>query len=315
MKFGASLKKLIFAATLLVLAVSGLALPAPARAQDNGNSGIVLDSLRIDIWPEYDKPSVLVIYHITLAPETTLPASMSVRIPAAVGQPFAVAIQEPNGLYNLPYEVKTSGEWEDITFITTLAEVRIEYYDPTLVKNGKARNFTFNWPGDYAVNNLSLQVQQPGGATGMVIKPDMGSGAQGEDGLTYYSYLAGKVNAGTTFAVSIAYGKDSDELTSAGQFQAVQPDQPVSESTTGRVTFSQMLPFVLGGAGLLLIAAGVFWYFRSGGAAQPEPGRRRHAHKVEAGDENPSDSMFCHQCGKKSGPGDVFCRSCGTKLK
>jgi hypothetical protein len=238
MKIRPTLKVILFVALLLVIAFSGLALPRPARAQDSSGD-VLLEALRIDIWPEYDKPSVLVIYHITLSDQTALPASMKIRIPAAVGEPFAVAIQEPNGLFNLSYETKTSGAWEEITFITTVADVRIEYYDPSLTKNSAARSFTYTWAGDYTVNNLSLQVQQPGGATNMQIKPDMGSGSQADDGLTYFSYLAGKVNAGTTFDVKIAYDKASDELTSAGAFQQVTPSQPIDDSTPGRVTMGQ----------------------------------------------------------------------------
>ena len=47
--------------------VISLLLPLAAAAQ----SPVTFSSLQIQIWPEYDKPGVLVIYQITLSPSTT----------------------------------------------------------------------------------------------------------------------------------------------------------------------------------------------------------------------------------------------------
>lgn len=315
MRIGATNKKPLSSILFLLLAFSILCAPLTASAQ--AGDAIVIEMMRVDIWPEYDRPSVLVILHITLSAETTLPTDLAIRLPAAVGEPHAVAMQDPNGLYNLNYEINKAGEWEEILFQTPVPDVRIEYYDPGLVKNGAARSYTFNWPGDYTINNLSLQVQQPAGAANVTIKPAMGAGVQAEDGLTYYTYLAGKADAGTTFAVSMTYDKESDTLTSEGQFQTVEPSQPINEGTSGRVNLGQVLPWALGGIGVLLIAAGIFWFFRPGRSLETAP-QRHHARRVvqaKPNDELRQDGVFCHQCGKRAAEGDAFCRACGTKLR
>ncbi len=306
---GATIQKITTAILVLLIALTIYA--APVSAQEP----VQIEAMRVDIWPEYDRPSVLVIYHITLSSETTLPANLSIRLPAQVGEPHAVAMSDPTGLYNLNYEIEPAGAWKKITFTTPIPDVRIEYYDPALDKNGATRSFTFSWPGDYTVNNLLLTVQQPAGATNMGLKPNMGSSTQGEDGLTYYSLVAGKVNAGTTFDLTVGYDKQDDTLTSESQFQPASPSQPLNETTAGRVNPSQVLPWALGGAGLLLIAAGFFWYFKTGRIAS-EPSRPRHGRKDSEGQaESRTESAFCHQCGKKAAPGDTFCRTCGSKLK
>jgi hypothetical protein len=320
MRLGTSIQNSISTAFFLLIIIALLCIPAAVQAQ--AASPVVIETMRVDIWPEYDQPSVLVIYHISLSAQTTFPANLVIRLPAAVGTPHAVAMQDPNGLYNINYEINSAGQWEEITFQTPVPDVRIEFYDPTLAKTGKARSYTFNWPGDYAINNLSLLVQQPVGATNLVLKPDMGNGTQGDDGLTYFTYLAGKVNSGTTFSVNLAYQKPDDTL-STSQLQAVKPSQPINENTAGRVTLGQALPWALGGFGVLLIAAGVFWFFRPGRALQPSAQRQRHGRKPGADSpEEPTalaggrqDGVFCHQCGKRAAAGDVFCRTCGTKLR
>ncbi|MEK6220761.1 MAG: hypothetical protein N2D54_00755, partial [Chloroflexota bacterium] len=48
-------------------------------------------SVVVQLWPEYDRQEVLVIYSITLADDTQLPAQITVNIPIAAVVPTAVA--------------------------------------------------------------------------------------------------------------------------------------------------------------------------------------------------------------------------------
>jgi hypothetical protein len=306
-----ALRKITILALLLILLLS----PVPSAAA-LAQESVILESMQVDIWPEYDQPSVLIIYHIKLSPQTSLPASLSLRIPAEVGSPYAVAMQDPAGLYNLDYKMNAAGEWIEISFTTPVPDVRIEYYDPNLVITGDERSYVYRWPGDYQVQNFSLTVQQPPTATDMMFKPALGEGSPGEDGLTYYNYLVGPVDAGTTFDLSVSYNKPDDQLTSASQFQPAQPQEPVNVTTDGRIAFNQVLPWGLAGLSLLLILTGSIWYWRAGRTSQPANGRPRHARKAaSSSDGEESGAIFCHQCGKKAGAGDLFCRACGTKLK
>ena len=81
----------------------GARQPSPVSAQQSASP--VFENVQVDVWPEYDQPAVLVIYHITISTQVTLPANLSIRIPAAAGKPFAVAMQDSNGLYNLNYDL------------------------------------------------------------------------------------------------------------------------------------------------------------------------------------------------------------------
>jgi len=301
--------KPIISAVLLTLLLITVPV-APIQAQDE----ILIENMQVSIWPEYDRPSLLIIYHISLSPQTSLPASLSLRIPADAGRPHAVAMQDPAGLYNLDYEMSAAGDWIEINFTTPMPDVRLEYYDPQIDTNQPERNFTFRWPGDYDVENLSLQIQQPPTATNMVFKPVLGSGRPGNDGLTYYNYVVGQVDAETTFELVVSYDKPDDQLTSANQFQPVQPQDPVNLATARRITIDQVLPWALGGLSLLLISVGGIWLWRTGRPPQPSQTRPRHARKEGQPAQANGEAIFCRQCGKKAGQGDLFCRACGTKL-
>jgi len=296
----------------------GAGQPSPVLAQQSANP--VFENVQVDVWPEYDQPAVLVIYHITISTQVTLPANLSIRIPAAAGKPFAVAMSDTNGLYNINYDLGAAGDWITVNFTAPVPDVRVEFYDPSLTIKGNQRDYTFRWPADYTVNNLLVSVQQPPTATGVTFRPEIGAGTQGSDGLTYYNVNAGKVDAGTEFDLALTYQKANDSLTSAEEFAPAQPNQPINQNTPGRIIPQQLLPWIIGGLGALLIAAGAIWYWRTGHAPAVafEAGKRRHGSRPTSAvspAEPDGDGIFCHNCGKKAGAGDVFCRACGSKLR
>ncbi len=284
----------------------------PAFAQDE----IKLSNLEVDLWPEYDRPSVLVIYRITLPPTISLPVDLTFRIPAAAGDPSAVALRQmtpegDSGLFTIPYQRQVVGEWGMITITATVPEIQLEYYDPDLVKQDDARQFEYRWPGDYAIDALILQVQQPLGASEMVISPASDPGVSGNDGLVYYNKQVGSLAAGQTFSLTVNYNKASDDLTAANL--QVQPSAPVSV-TPGQNSLMTLLPWALGILGVLLILGGVVWYRQSGRGKPGDRPRRRRATASREPEESTS-FIYCHQCGKRASPGDRFCRTCGTKLR
>lgn len=298
--------------------------PSLVRAQQ----ALTLPDVEVDLWPEYDRPSMLVIYHLTLPSDVTLPAQLSLRIPAASGEPNAVASRQPdNTLLTVPYEREVQGDWAVITFNATTTAMQVEYYDPGLAIEGSQRTYAYTWPGDYAVTTLILQVQRPVDVGEMSISPRLGNPSTGADGLTYYASNFGTVPAGETFQVEISYQKSSDTL-SASQV-AVQPSGPVGPETPGRASGMEDVPWlwVLAGLGALLMVAGLFWYWKTGQAARASTGpagrsregrnrgRASTAARRETGEASEGERIYCPQCGKRAAPGDRFCRTCGAPLR
>ena len=287
-----------------------------------GQGGTTIATVEVDLWPEYDRPEMLVIYRIELSPDVVLPVDLSIQIPAAAGPPNAVAVRDPNGaLLNAPYEREVDGEWSSISLTASMTEIQIEYYDPTLEQNGAERNYVFTWRGDYPTISLLVQFQQPFDARQVEIFPQAATTTPGSDGLTYHTIDLGPQAVGTGDSVSITYLKDSNALT-VEQFQ-VQPNAPISGSTSGRVNILDILPWALGALGVILVGGGVWWYLQTGRekptatrrsrgqrASQPRPSRMAEP-SLGSGDTG----VYCHQCGKRAEAGDRFCRSCGTKLR
>ncbi|MBI4770968.1 MAG: hypothetical protein HY784_11320, partial [Chloroflexi bacterium] len=188
----------------------------PAWAQ----SGVALSRLEVDLWPEYDRPGVLVLYRITLDPAVAVPAALKFRIPAVAGQPNAVAGKDASGaLLNIPYTTAAEADWLLLTFTSESRDIQIEYYDPGLKATGDLKTFTFNWLGDYAVSQLSVQVQQPAGASNLQTSPALSNQVVGGDGLTYLNGDVGAAPAGQTWTLSLSYQKSGAGLS----VQSVRP--------------------------------------------------------------------------------------------
>jgi hypothetical protein len=291
-----------------ILTILLLVLPLSVFAQQTPR----LSSLKVSLWPEYDQPTMLVIYTFTLSPDTQLPANITLRIPAATGAPNAVAVGPSFAeVGDTPYTRQVLGEWAEISFIATMPAVQFEYYDPGLVKEGSARQFVYQWTGEYAVESMVMEVQTPVNAADMRLTPNLGGGVRGTDGLVYYVSQIGSLNAGQTFQISLDYQKDDDILTA--QSLPIQPIHPISNTTSGRLNLGGPLPWFIGLLGLVLILGGGFWYYQSGQRGPlPKPKKRRGQRKeskLEAGGE-----VYCSQCGKRASSNDRFCRSCGTKI-
>ena len=280
----------------------------PAQAQ----SAVHLVSATVDIWPEYDQPAVLVIYHLTLPSDTTLPATLVLRIPAHADS-LAVAYVDPltSNLLNAPYVSSVQGSWVTLTITANSKNVQVEYYDD-LVKNGTARHIVYEWAGDYAVDTFIVALQQPVGATNLVTDPTLTQSVVGQDGFTYYQSTPQPLAMGQSFTLAADYQKATDALSTTGL--PVQPTQPLNASTSGRVTMSGALPWVLAVIGGALVVAGIvggFYMWKSGTRLSPVS-RKRH---IQSKQSSETVEVYCNQCGKRAQPGDVFCRTCGMRLQ
>lgn len=299
--------------SIFLLSLILLFVPLGIRAQQ----GITLSVVEVDLWPEFDRPTMLVIYHITLPAQVSLPVSMSLRIPAAVGTPNALASKQPDGaLVTVPYTQEADGDWSRLVFQATTSQVQVEYYDPGLQKSADQRHYEYTWPGDYAVDAFIIEVQQPTGATEMQVKPGTVSARQGDDNLKYYRMNVGALPSGQQFQITVDYKKSTDELSASSV--PVEPSGPLNDPNSGIASMTSVLPWFLGGVGLLLIVGGGVWYWRSGrqqASPQRELHRRNKPVESLATDSTEASNIYCHQCGKRAAPGDRFCRTCGTELR
>jgi len=299
---------------IFVLLLGLIILPSAAQAQ----GGTKLKSINIELWSEFDQPSMLVIQEFVLAESATLPAEVTLRLPKD-GHLIAVAFNSAGELLNAEFEgPKEQGDWQIVILTVRSRDPhRIEYYQP-LTREENKRQFSFQWFGDYSIQEFDLSVLIPLDSKNIITTPGLSGTNISQDGLHLIGSInGGKLKMGQSYEFQIEYTRESESVTSPTQAVDIQPSNPVGADTPGRVS-SDKLPWMIGGLGLGLIVIVLFAsYWRSGRSSAQSPetstgSRRRRQHGDE---EGKTGQIHCHECGTQARAGDRFCRTCGSKLR
>jgi hypothetical protein len=255
---------------MLVL-VSVILFSSAATAQIESR----LARLHVELWPEYDRPAVLVMVQGWLAEDAALPATVRLPMPARAGRPHAVAKRAPDGaLLMAQHTVDVKDDWAWVNLITDGGEVRLEYY-VDLATTDPARRYVFQWPGGLDVEQVSYVVMKPIGAKEFSVEPPPSSQSVGNDGLTYHLGDLGPRARNEPFSIAVAYTKTTPTLTAVPLRPSAPPvgQMPPGGRIPGRT------PSGSGGTNIWLLALmvvigaalGGFWVF----VASKRPKRKR----------------------------------------
>lgn len=288
----------------LSILLLGIFLVFPSLAFAQGE--ITLDKVDVQLWPEYDQPSMLVIFEFTADKNTSLPAQFTFHLPKDANV-IAAAFYDNGNLLNADYTpVTPDGDWQTLTITVDKATTyRFEYYEP-ISFNDRTRKFSYLWNADYAVKAFNIKVQEPMDTVSLTSEPALEKSQ--ENGVNVYLGKPVNLAAGEQFTLKLQYEKSSDALAvPASQVRTA----PIDETTSGRIPLNTYLPYILGGVGGILVVGGLLYYFLSNRERGQKPRRRSHA----PSETESSSAIHCHQCGTRAKSGDRFCRVCGTRLR
>lgn len=219
---------------------------------------VKLERLEVALWPEYDRPAMLVMYRARLAAGTALPAIVTLPIPTAA-EPHAVAKHAADGsLLVAPHSREVQGDWARIAITTDSLEVQLEYYADLTVE-GRRRRFRWAWPGGMEVAALAYEVQQPAGATGFTLTPAEASSGVHPDGLTYHHGDLGGVRPGQKLALDVAYEKGDRELSAAPQVSPSPAAAPAPAPRPAASGGEDTIGWVVGGIAGALVLGALAW--------------------------------------------------------
>lgn len=292
---------------VFVLLLGYLVSPSTAGAQ----GGIKLKSINIELWSEYDQPSMLVIHEFTLDEKTPLPAKVTLRFPRD-GNLVAVAYLDDTFINADFTQPESQGSWQIITLnVESYAPHRIEYYQP-LTRNGKERSFSFRWFGDYAVDEFIVIVQIPADSRNIATEPSLSNTSSSADGKHIVGFVTrNDLKMGQSNEFEITYEREAESVTRPSDSANIQPSEPIGPNTEGRVSIDN-LPWIIGGFGLALIGLALYFYWHS---TQVTERKSRRRHSGSRSDESGGGQAYCHECGARANAGDRFCRTCGSKLR
>ncbi len=313
---------------LLALVFYLVGLAGPLQAQDVPT----LANLEISVWPEYDRPEVLVIYRGMFAVDTPLPVPVEIYLPARVGQPSAVAwVNEGGQQFNQQFTTRVEGDWLVVSFELDTTRFQVEYYDLLSVDPAGQRQYTFSYTADYPINSLAVEFQVPPTADGYTLDPSADSVISGPTGLVYHLADASSLALGDGRSWTFTYKKASADLT-VSAFTQPAVSAPEASPAAEDADNSTVLVFFVAFVALIGVGAGAFWLGRrtqpAPEAASPtSPGQKRRGSGRGAGGETASRGqrqrltpagsegvLFCAQCGAELRPDSDYCHRCGTPV-
>jgi hypothetical protein len=318
---------------ILVVLVGLLMGPATVLAQ----SEITVSEMSVALWPEYDKPGVLVIYSGSLSPDVRLPVDITFSIPASAGKPSATAGVDDTGTYRYrQYQTVQEGDSLLVSYNLPYRRFQLEYYYDPLSGHGQGndKQFVYTYAADYAVDSFSLEVQEPGESEGFVIDPPADSQTV-EMQLPLNLIQVGPLAAGDEASVTVSYHKASTAL-SAEALGVPTPGSVEFEDAPRQGSGSQstLIIGIVAAGVIAIVIALVLWSRaqqkktslsrqarrkatrKTGG--KPAPQRVREP-ASGVGNRRSSDGNqitgYCHQCGRALKADEHFCPGCGTARK
>jgi hypothetical protein len=266
----------------------------------------IIDALDIEIWPDYDKPSVLVLLTGTLPGDTRLPAAVTLPLPEAAQLNAVARIDSKDG--NMKDDIFSSNDPPGtLTFTTPDLRFRVEYYLPYTV-NENRRSFDYTWLAVVSVNSFQLSVQRPTSASTLNTEPAAANVVRNMDGFDYHTFPRQALPAGQSFSLHVDYTMTT-ALLSATSLPAsntgIQPPAlPVAPRTGTGINWA-LVAIITGG---LLILAALVWQIAS---RRPASSIRK---PIDPGSAKKARARFCRNCGEPIDKGDRFCSGCGSEL-
>ncbi|NJN93982.1 MAG: zinc ribbon domain-containing protein [Anaerolineales bacterium] len=296
---------------------------------------IMLKSLEVELWPEFDRPETLVIYRAELAPTVTLPVEVTFRLPATVESMFVVAVERDGVLIQVnedAFKLERADDAMLLTFSTPVPRIQFEYYDASiLTKQGAERQLNFEVVASYPTEKALFQVQEPFQAEKFTLTPPASSTFTGTDGLTYAVVEIAGLARDETFTLTATYSRPTDTLSAqnlAGPTAEHAADLPAAaESPVAQPPANENLTLGYGLIGIgvtLLLGVAVYWLWSKKAApAKARPASRRPkrtAKPVEASAPVTSPAAgptrnFCYRCGVALREDANFCHSCGAERR
>lgn len=321
--------------TILSLIVLLLLIGAPAAG---AQSATRVSIMTIGVWPEYDKPGILVIYTGQLAPDVKLPVKLTFAIPAATGGPSSTAGIDLQGNYRyLQYQTATQGDKLLVSYTCPYSTFQFEYYWDPISGQGSDRKIDYAYTADYAIDSLTLEVQQPVGVTNLTLQPAATS-SDSHDNFTYQNFKVGALTAGQTANLAIAYTKTDGKL--SAEALGLPTPGAVSFEDAAKSGGSAGLPtstVILISVTIVAVAAVVGVYIwsnarnsrrpvatpvvvrkkkgRAGTAVSQGPARPAPPRPAASAARSAEAAVFCHQCGRGLKADDAFCPACGARRK
>jgi len=172
----------------------------------------LFEELDIAIWPEYDKPGVLVFMEGTIR-QDALPTTLEFRVPEEVGAVGALFSDDSDKVpFEVPVVQREDGKWAILGIPRGQQILRTGYYyDPFIFQVERAINYLLEF--NKSLDDFNVQIQEPLAAENFWIEDSTTQMSKDTiTGLNSYSLHLEGLAAGKQKLISFGYLNPSGQL-------------------------------------------------------------------------------------------------------
>lgn len=286
---------------------------SPGGAVAPGTPVPEISAMRLDIWPEFDDPRVLVIYDGLLAPETTTPTDFTFVVPPGAQIHMAGGIAADGGHVHADFQprMREDGLME-VAYRLEVPRFYMEfYYDP--FAGGEERSFVYPVRSPYPVDSLLVRVQEPLRAENFAVVPLPDQVVQDDRGMSYRVLRFADVAPNAENPITVSYRKSDREPSVAREAPGAPPPAPGDASPWRRAR-----TWILGTLAAAFFAIGFYRLLTTEPRAATGAPRGGSGRSTGSGAGRSSagraPARFCTECGHPAEPGHRYCGRCGQCL-
>ncbi len=320
-KTGAMMRAFIILGLFLMVAL--VASPAMGAA----DSLPAIKTMKVQLWPEYDDPRVMVTYQGEFKDASLFP--QAVKFPAPLGSEMSMvcALKPPDDEHLCQlYDTLTAPDSLAVSYTLPIPTYYLEYYWDG-IKAQPDKSFAFKYISPYAIDSLEIEVQQPLRANDFKLIQPYASITSDSLGMKYYHYVFTNVTPGQTISIDASYTKPDNKPS-----VSKKTGSGTGSIATGGSSSNTLI--ATGAALLLAVTVGFLLLRRKPAVAPARISASRRTGRIESrrGEIQRAESPAAHRQPTPKLPGQsptrsapaakpepastraVFCSKCGTKL-
>ena len=292
---------------LSVIAIFTLVFLLPGMNQNYANDNLTeVSSLKIDLWPEYYKPMVLVMIDGWIAESVELP--IEVRLPVMEGGSvhMGCSVTSAGAHIHESFKEGTDEDGNYVTFVLRERQFHLEYYYNSF-RDTPFRKFDYYFKSPFNIAAVQVEIKEPLGSTGFILNPPSKYSMKNRSGITIHSLNFGKVKIGEEINITAEYTKGD-----------LVPSNQRNIKSLPTVDTYKLLTILFGSILIILSGYAAFRWSSSSSNTDKKHKKKSKRHNnrqhIMSKSTNQNRINFCFQCGNELKSPFHYCGVCGTKI-
>ncbi|MCH7819912.1 MAG: zinc ribbon domain-containing protein [Candidatus Marinimicrobia bacterium] len=265
-----------------------------------------VSSLKIDLWPEYDKPMVLVMIDGWIAESVELPIEVRLSVMEGGSVHMGCSITPAGGHIHESFKEGTDGDGNYVTFVLRERQFHLEYYYNSF-RDTPFRKFDYYFKSPFNISNVQVEIKEPLGSTGFILNPPSKFPMKNRSGITIHSLNIGEVKIGEEIIISAEYSKND-----------LIPSNKRVNKFSSTVDTYKFLTILFGSILFILLGYAAFRWSSAPSNTDKKHKKKSKKHKnrqpIMSKSTDQNRINFCFQCGNELKSPFHYCGVCGTKI-